>query len=556
MPGDYEPMPRITSRNAVKPAAPPIRPSALRSVSQASQRPQTRVQAPKPWPPDRSGSSPVRHRRRRKRRSLTPEIVIDRSHHHRRHRSSSGRDRVIQIPLDNRPTLGLRGPPKRVLEIERVRCHRRRKHRPSCYEIVYDDLPQAPQPLPVQSNIMYANPISNPYVLAAQPSVMAPTNNSASWLTTFSQLTPEIINNLPRQTVHLPPIHLPGSIADANTELDTVFFPAEIVNPIDGALSIIQSNPSMNNSRSSFVQSPFVAPVSPPPLPPPSFSPPPNTQTPLEMLTSASGPFMQQVHELFRRVARSQEQSIPPPYNPAMMQPYAPTVPQYNPITPAPVNTTNTSPYPPANITPYQPTNNIQYNRQNQPANISAPYAPANITPYAPANITPYAPANITPYAPANITPYRSANITPYQPPISNYPSSNPVNLGSSPGISRVPPHSSNIGPYSPANITPYSVRFDQSNKASMPTVSSSYIPPSSLRSTDSLHSFTSDINNRLPDTSHPPAQTAYQSNTFTPKSILRNASSNRPSNTTYTRFNPSSVLPPNDVVREMVTAV
>ena len=558
MPGDYEQMPRIPSRNTPRPTAPPIRPSTSRSISQAKQRPSTNAPVPKPWPPVRSDTSPVR-RRRRKRRPITPEIVIERQHHHR-HRSSSGRDRVIQIPLDNRPTLGLRGPPKRVLEIERVRCCRRRKRRSSCYEIEYDDLPPAPQPLPVQSSFMYANPISNPYVLAAQPSLMAPANNSASWSTTFSQLTPEMINNLPRQTVHLPPIHLPGSIADENTELDTVIFPAEIVNPIDGTLSIIQADPSINNSRSAMVQSPFVVPASPPPppLPPRIFNTPSNTQTPLEMLASASGPFMQQIHELFRRVALSQSQSIPPPYNPTMMQPSVPqynpaNIGPYNPMISAPVNATNTSPYPPANITPYQPTNNTQYNRPN----TSGPYAPANITPYQPTNNTQYNRSNTSgPYAPANITPYRSANITPFQPTINNFTSSNPNNIGSSPGISLVPPRSSNIGPYSPANITPYNVRFNPSNSTSIPSVSNSYIPPSSLRSSDSLHSFSSDTNDRPLDTSHPSAQTPYQSNISMPKSILRNAPSNRPSNTTYARFNPSSVLPPNDVVRQMVTAV
>ncbi len=575
MPGDYEPWPRAPSRTAPGATVPPTRPSVPPLTPRPNQR-SSSAATPKPWPPVRSGASPVR-RRRTRRRPLTPEIVIEREH--RRH-LSSGRNRIITIPLDNRPTLGLRGPPKRVLEIERVRCCRRRKRRSSCYEIDYED--------PLPSNFMYANPPSNPYLLPAQPSLMVPTNNSASWLTTFSNLTPEIIENLPRQTVHLPPIHLPGSQADTNTELDTVVFPAEIINPIDGTLSIIQSDPATYNGRNAVVQSPVAVPVQSQFINNASA----NTQSPLEMLTMASGPFMQQVHDLFQRITLSQSQPTSSPYNQAPIQPSLPVVPQYNAATNSfyngqtipPLNTTNIRPYPPANIQPTVVPNSGSYNAtistpansanttSYPPANIT-PYHrinntqsnPANITPYAPANITPYRPANITPYTPLSNTPYRSANITPYQPTTtSNFTPSNPINTRSYSGTGLEPSRSSDIGPYSPANITPYSVGTNRSGGNSMlpssiPPASTPYIPSSSLGSSDSFNSSSSGINNRplnIPHSSQSPSQTPYQSNTSMPKSILRNASSNRPFNTTYTRFNPSSVLSSNGIVRERVTAV
>jgi hypothetical protein len=153
-------------------------------ASNATPRARTPV---KPAPP------PV-ERRRPRRRSLTPEIVIERRHSHR---PSSGRNRIIRIPLDNRPTLGLRGPPKRVLELERVRC-RSRRHR-SCYETDYED--PAP-PLQPQSNVILANPIPNPCLPLDYSSLIASTGNPAASLGLISNLTEEMIHNLPKQTVH------------------------------------------------------------------------------------------------------------------------------------------------------------------------------------------------------------------------------------------------------------------------------------------------------------------------------------------------------------------
>jgi hypothetical protein len=337
---------------------------------------------------------------------------------------------------------------------------------------------------------------------------MISANNSAASLALFSNLNPEMIENLPKKVVHLPPIYLPGSQANANTGLDTVVFPAEIINPINGTLSIIQSASAANNLGNANIQPPILAPTQPQ-----LISAPTNVESPLAMLATASGPFMQQVHDLLRRITLSQSQPASSPFNYAINQPSLPVMTQYNaannsfynPQNIPPINTINRGTYPPANIQPtiipnsgsYNPTTFTPSNSANitpyPPANITTyrpagttPYSAANITPYRPANITsyqpvgtgttPYSPANITPYHPANITsyqpvgtgttPYSPANITPYHP--ANITSYQPVGTGTTPYSP------ANITPYHPANIRPYQpTNFTPSN----PTNTGSYYP-------------------------------------------------------------------------------
>jgi hypothetical protein len=452
---------------------------------------------------------------------------------------------------------------------------------------------------------MLANSFPNPCLLPAQSSLMTPfANNSTGLLASFLNLTPEKIENLPKQIVHLPPIHLPGSQADTTTELDTVVFPAEIINPIDGTLSIIQAGPAINGGEIANIQ-PSVAVPTQPQL----INASTNVGSPLAALAMTSGPFMQQVHDLFQRITRPQAQPASSPFNHAVVQPSIPVTPQnntatspfnnpqtiplmnttnsgiyppaniqpttipnnrsFNATTFTPASSTNIRPYPPANTTSYQPTTAMPYNPANitpyRPANITS-YQPASATSYSPANITPYRPANVLPYqannttsqSPANITSYRPANITPYQP--TSFTPSNPTNIRSYRPATIVPSISSDIGPYRPANITPYNPAPNRSGDRSVlpPSIPSASIPytlSTSLASSDSFSSSPSRFGNRPINRSNPP-QTPYQSNTPMPKSILRNAPSTGPLNTTYARLNPPSVSSSNSIVRELVTAV
>lgn len=160
-------------------------------------------------------------RRRRKSRPLTPDIVIERrSHRRRRHhhqQDSSDGHQIIRIPFYDRPTLGLRGPPKRFIEIERIPCRRKRRR---CY---------SPCDTSDFSRI--------PSIVASPPIIQTP--QASNWL---ENLTVEMLEKLPRRTIHLSPIYLPGSQATTETPLQTVVLPAEIINPIDGSLSVIKMN--------------------------------------------------------------------------------------------------------------------------------------------------------------------------------------------------------------------------------------------------------------------------------------------------------------------------
>ncbi|CAF4640426.1 unnamed protein product, partial [Rotaria magnacalcarata] len=478
-------------------------------------------------------------------------------HHHHRH-GSSRRHRIIRIPFDDHPTLGLRGPPKRILEIERVPCRRHRKRHSSCCEIEYDDPP--PQP-----NVLIANPMSDPYFPSGDTSFITSNDNSFDTLALLSSLTPEMIQNLPKQTVYLPPIHMPGSQADANTVLNTIVFPAEIINPVDGTLSILKSNSITHATETADIQ---------PIVPVPSQSLLPNLP-PRVPSASVSGPFMQQVQNLFQRLVLPQARSVFPPSNNPIIQPSLPIMPQYNAATNEinrlqtipQVNTETEGPYPPANIrlinppnngpynptatlTPYNPSNSMTYRPANitpyqssstlpssstnmpsyRPANITpynqasnppfssannAPYRPANITPYQSAsasspnstNALPYHPANITPYQsvntrfsnPTNYTPYRPANITPHE--SSSITSSNPTDLAYlRPTNFTSSNPTTTMSPYRPANITPYSTRPNFSTagstiRPSIPSGPAPYISSSSNVSSDSFNSNPLDMN-------------------------------------------------------------
>lgn len=468
MPGDYGAFPRPAALNANFPNAPrptgPIIPPAPRPYP-PSYMPSRRPSMAPPMRPMRT------HRRRR--RSLTPDIVIERRSHG--HRSSGGRHRVFTIPLDHRPTLGLRGPPRRVLEIERVRCHRRRRCRSPCYEDDY-----YPPPLPQQpaSNIVVANP--------CPPSVQMASMSPATAL--INNLTPEAIENLPKQTVHLPPIHLPGSQADASTELHTVIFPAEIINPIDGTLSIIQGNSAANTSGGMMNIPPQMIHT------PPTLGIPIATGAPPVSPAMAADPLMQRFRELFQRLSVPQTQPRALPGTTAsFMQPIMPYPPMIRPAA-MPITEFN-----PASATG---------------TGGAGPYPSANIRPTNPVNPPPYRPSTTTPYRPSTFAPTVATNNNLYRP-------SNPAPL-----------IDSDIGPYRPANITPYSNR-PVNNTSMPPSGPAPYTAPSIMSS--------SSFNSLPPSTLLPPPPGAGQGsdNAYTPypRSILRNP---LPS-TAYTRFNPSS---------------
>ncbi|CAF3466450.1 unnamed protein product [Rotaria socialis] len=544
VPTSRTPFPRIPaarSNDEISPSTPFSRlPMVPRTADPSMGR---RVQMPR-------GQS---HRRRR--RPLTPEIVIEPKS---RCRSSWGRRRVITIPWNNRPTLGLRGPPETVIEIERIPCRRRRRHhhhrrcRPVCCEYECDDPP--PQPTTI-----ITNPIGNPYLLPAQPSFILPTNDNIGTVSSTypSNLTAEMLENLPRQTVHLPPIHLPGSQADDNTELDTIVLPAEIINPADGTLSAIQANAGGNFGGSPNMQSVLAVPnqsfVSVPNssiirVPNQSFISAPNSsiirvpnqsiiaaprqsmiaapnQVQLNNIsraqtmspTMAADPLMQRFQNLFQRLRLPQAQSMPrAATNTPMIRPMLPSMSQNIPMNntdnrPPPTvsltNTANSGIYPSANIRPANPLNNELYRSANMTSSVptsSAPYAPANITPYRPSTFTPsttinnpvYRPASIAPSNSSAIGPYRSANITPY----SN------SNL---PQMSSFAPEPT---PYTSAPSVASSRSF-----APFPTLSSS-TPSTYANNYINSQSLTTNFN---------------QTNNGMPKSILRNGTSN----TTYTRL-------------------
>jgi len=609
MPGDYESwspsQPMVPPTRTPFPQLPPTSPTA---------RLPTRTPFPR-LPPGRPTAElstrrpPIVPRvhhirsRRHRRRPLTPEIVIERRPHGR---SSWGRNRVITVPLDNRPTLGLRGPPKRVIEIERVRCHRRRRSPSIRYEYDYDG-----PPLPLsQQPIIVANPTANPFLSPAQQSFTVPVNNTAAAATSafLSNLSQEMVDNLPKQTVHLPPIHLPGSQADANTELHTVTFPAEIINPVDGTLSIIQANPNANNAGGINIQPIPVAPAQPQLINiPTTVGIPVVPRGQPASPAMASDPLMNRFNELFQRLSIPQTQPILPAPNPpmirpapnlSMIRPTLPTMSQFdprnntvnNPPTISPPSTTNLGSYPSSNIQPTNPLNIGSYRPANilssgsvsnmsyRPANItpSVPvsnmsYRPANITPSGPVSNMPYPPTNITPYRPANITPsgpvsnmpYPPTNITPYRPSTFT-PSAQPNNATYRP-YNTAPSNSSDIGPYQPANITPYAnITNPSSNNPSAQSAFSSgsnaYTSAPSVASASSLTPFprlsslpsgpgSNSLNPSTSSLSFGP--TPNQSINSTPKSILRNTSSIGLPNTTYTNLNSPIVMSSNDPVRK-----
>lgn len=467
--------------------------------------------------------------RRRKRRPLTPDIVIERRS--RSHcRSSRGGRRIFTIPLNDRPTLGLRRQPERVIEIERIPCRRirRRRRRSICYE--YDDpLPPPPPPPPPQLATIITNPIPNPCLVTTQP-VEAP----PSYLTNLSA---EMIKNLPKQTVHLPPIHLPGSQANANTELDTIILPVEIINPIDGSLSVIQTNSGTNLGGTMNIQQALgptqnqrviIAPTQPQlitipkpgttapivPRPPPSLSP-----------AMASDPLMQRFQDLFQRLRLPPTRSMQQTPNPRIIRPPAfnipPNMPMNNTISGPPTISLNNTPmtgnYPSTNTRPSFPTSTMPYR-----ASTFTPSNPLGNSSYRPDTTVP--PANssdVGPYRPANITPYRSSTFQPSAP-------ANSSNYRPS-GVTIANP-SDTVGPYRPANITSFSNTNNQSSSNSGPTP---YTTPPSIASSRSFAPIPPLSSNSQ---SSPPA--TYQPNAPMPKSILRNGqSTNNNSNPVYTRL-------------------
>ncbi|CAF0850366.1 unnamed protein product [Rotaria sp. Silwood1] len=481
-----------------------------------------------------------RHRQRR-RRSLTPKIVLERPGR----RSSCGRRRVIRVSLDPCPTLGLRGPPKRMLEIERVRCRRRRRCRPVCCEYNYGGLVPSP-PLPQPATII-ANAIPNPCIQPVQSPLIIPCNNLAATASSsyLSNLTPQMIENLPKQTVHLPPIHLPGSCANADTELETVVFPAEIIDPLNGTLSIIQNNPGVNTVGTSNIQPILAAPVQSQVISRPTIVSTPIVPRGLPILpTTTSDPLMQKFQQVFQRLRFPSTRQISQVPSPPIIRTALPNISPITPInniingppTVSLINTSNGGPYPSANIQPVNPLNIASY----RPAS-TGPIVPSNVTPYRSANITPYRPSTFTPYRPSTFTPSALANNPTYRP-------------------TSIPPSSSlETGPYRPANITPYVNTADRSsnNPLSQSVLSSApirYTSTAPIASSKPLSTFDPFESSSPSGVGHnyinleSSSSTTYQLNNSMPKSILRNGLS---SNTTYTPLISSNVSSSNDEVNK-----
>ncbi|CAF0888079.1 unnamed protein product [Rotaria sordida] len=548
--GDYGPWSRVALYNVpwtnVSPPPRPIIPP--RSWSSQQSHIVSSMVAPQPQLSFTSTTSPIRRRKRRQ-RPITPDIVIERRH---RHHQSSGRHRIVTIPLDYQPTLGLCEPPKRVLEIERVRRHRHRKRHSSCYGIEYDDPSPSPLLLQPQQNIIIANPISNPCLPPAQSSLITYANNSVDPLALFSNLTAEMIENLPKQIVYLPSIHLPNSQTNASAKLDTIVYPTEINNPSDETLSIIHSNSTINAREIANIQ-----PAVPIPAQSQLINVPTNVRAPPSSLIIAPGPFMQQVQDLVQRLTLSQIQPTSLPSNNAIMQPSLPVTSQYttttnalyNPQTISQINIKNIEPYPSTNIQPINTSNNALYNsttftpsniRTYHPANITSYHSAsnkssssANITPYPPANITSYHPTNITTSSPKNIPRYHSANITPYQ----------SASTSSSSSLNRIPYRSANITNYHPVNTTSFS-------SENITPYSSENITPYQPANTSSSSSL-----NRIPYRSanitnyHPVNTASFSSENITPYSPAnitpyQSASTSLSSLTNRTSYRPANITP------------
>lgn len=547
-------------------------------------------------------------------KSLTPDIIIERRRRRCHHHRSPSRSRVIQIPLDNHSTLSVNGSPKRILEIERVRCHRHRKCHSPCYDIEYDNRSTSTT-TQAQPNVVTTNPISDPCKLTEQRSFIISPNNSAETLALISNMTPEMIQNLPKQTVYLPPIRMSDSQPDATKELKTIILPTEIVNPIDRSLSVIQPNPTMNTTRTANIQPIVPVPSQTQLTNLPQTNVPPSLLLPSSLPSSpkTSGPFMQRVLNLFERCVLPKPQVVSPiSNNPSIMQPLLPLIYNYNANTnsrnilqPMPqVKPVDPNIYPPANIQPINTSNIESYNTtgftlSNQ-LNMM-PYPPANITPCEPTNNLPSIPSSHGPYSPANITPITSdtspsidsANPTSYYPnninvfnsetsthQSSTYPNPYQSSVSTSPNMTNsralypnntILSNSSYIGPYSPANITPYSARQNLSDISStfQPSTSSMANPPVSSSTVTSPDSFVYDklgfdnarqnvtcgTRTRTTSTSTSP-EIRIESNKIMPKSILRNATSNHLTNTTYTRLNSINTSSYNGIVRKTATLV
>ncbi|CAF1264127.1 unnamed protein product [Rotaria sordida] len=570
MPGSYEPFTGLARRNTPFPSYPSkprtpfpqLSPSRLPgrtpfpqlspnqlpgrtpfpqlSPNRLPERTPFPVISPNIGPPMRRRSI-VPRRRQRRRRPLTPEIVLDQGGYRRR--LSRGRRRVIRVSLDPCPTLGLRGPPKRVMEIERVRCHRRRRCRPVCYE--YDREELVPQPTTI-----ITNPIPNPCI----QSVIMPSNNlvATNSSTCLSNLTPQMIDSLPKQTVQLPPIHLPGSCANANTELDTIKFPTEIINPLNGTLSIIQANPGINPIGTTNIQPIITAPIQSQLIHRPTTVGlpiiPPVPSVPSVSPVMSSDPGMQRFQELFQRLNMSRARPISRVPSPPIIRPTFPTISPMNNVTTGPppislINTADIRPYPstniqsinPLNIGSYRPVSTgpiIPLNNEYYHPVSTGPIIPSNITSYRPAHITPYRPSSFTPSFRANDPTYRPSSFTPsirasnptYRPPsipsssLASNPTDHPTSMPLPPLASNPtyrPPSISSSPLASNTTYRPPSIPFP--SLASNPTYRPSSIPPSSSADINPYRpaNITSYVNIADRSTNNPMSQSADSSATI-----------------------------------------
>ena len=318
----------------------------------------------KPWPPKERSRVVAQHRSTSKPKVSSARVDRSRERSPSHHRSPRSH-RIITVPFDHHPSFDLRGTTTRMLEIERIPCRRRRQRRRCCSSCREMEDDAVTFPMVPQSNIIVAQPIANGYWPSSPPSFMSPCGSAYPTPASLANLTPEMIASLPKKVVHLPPIHMPGSQADANTELHTVTFAAELINPADGTLSTIQADRQGYSGGMSYSQ--------------------PATKVPMSS-ENTLGPFMQQIHKLMQQWNTPQApQSLPP-----------------SDFTQFQSSTANAGPYPPANIRPTA-TSNIEspppsmFSTQLNSSSTAIPYYAASST-FASPDGGPYRPANITPY--------------------------------------------------------------------------------------------------------------------------------------------------------------
>ncbi|CAF0738676.1 unnamed protein product [Didymodactylos carnosus] len=562
MPGEYQPFSGLPRPTQILPRAQPT--------------------AFLPPPPPRRSTLPAR-RAPSSNSSIEIELPPRRRH---RFREKS----IITIPFPSRPTLFLR-PPRRILEIERVRSRRRYEYvtEPRRYEYV------------TEPQVLVTNPIT----------VHVPSSSSPAPLSSPSPqqpgLTAAMIENLPKRVVHLQPIHLGAENLPSQNlpptdeaDLDTVTLPVEYIGP-DGTLSILQAGPDGTLSILPH-QTPTLNIPQMNVIPAQEINPQPllnygNTDAlivPSQNLPVSNAElqqFLRQAQQLFQRIgplAPAQQPSLVPlnvnsypslsqnlplsftnsssnlnplsqfapsatPYNPQSTIPSSPlSATPYNPRSTIPSSPLSATPYNPQSTIPSSPLSATLYNPQS-----TIPSSPLSATPYNPPSTSPYNPPSVSRYNlqsttspnPSSATPYNPPSTSPYNPPsvgrynLQSTTSSNPSSATPYNPPSITPYNPPSASPYNPPSITPYnppSTSRYNSSPAPLGGSSSNYLtlPSSSSPQSNStygisnLPSYPTSANNQrisLPNLSNP---------------VLSNVSANGPYQTVQNDV-PRSILRP-----------